>query len=199
MYEKIDRIISFYKFTQIKNTERSRFDIFNYLDNLNILGTILIANEGINVNICGSKNNIDLAKKYILKLLDIKNIHINETKVNAKVFTKLKVKVKDEIIKIGFCASEQDVSKNRSLEPKEWDELLESKPLVIDMRNRFEYLMGTFKDSESLNLLNFSDLEQSLKDRMNLNKEKISLFFALVALDAKKRVWLSIALVLKRF
>ena len=186
MYEKIDRIISFYKFTQIKNTERSRFDIFNYLDDLNILGTVLIANEGINANICGSKNNIDLAKKYILKLLDIKNIHINETKVNAKVFTKLKVKVKDEIIKIGFCASEQDVSKNRSLEPKEWDELLESKPLVIDMRNRFEYLMGTFKDSESLNLLNFSDLEQSLKDRMNLNKEKSIAIFCTGGIRCEK-------------
>ena len=129
---------------------------------------------------------IFISKKYILKLLDIKNIHINETKVNAKVFTKLKVKVKDEIIKIGFCASEQDVSKNRSLEPKEWDELLESKPLVIDMRNRFEYLMGTFKDSESLNLLNFSDLEQSLKDRMNLNKEKSIAIFCTGGIRCEK-------------
>ena len=172
MHEKIDRIISFYKFTQIKNTERIRFDIFNYLDNLNILGTILIANEGINVNICGSKNNIELAKKYVFKLLDIKDIHINESKVNAKAFTKLKVKVKDEIIKVGFCASEQDISKNRSLEPKEWDELLENKPLIIDMRNRFEYLMGTFKNSKSLNLLNFSDIEKSLKTIEDIDKEK---------------------------
>ena len=48
------------------------------------------------------------------------------SKVNAKVFTKLKVKVKDEIIKIGFCGIRSKyVSKNRNrLEPKEWDDII---------------------------------------------------------------------------
>jgi len=40
------------------------------------------------------------------------------------------------------------------------------------MRNRFEYLMGTFKNSESLNLLNFSDIEKSLKTIEDIDKEK---------------------------
>ncbi|MBT3520188.1 MAG: hypothetical protein HN480_02905, partial [Gammaproteobacteria bacterium] len=53
MHKKIDRVISFYKFTQIIETERTRFNIFNFLNNLDILGTVLIANEGINANICG--------------------------------------------------------------------------------------------------------------------------------------------------
>jgi|TARA_B110000285_G_scaffold137749_1_gene154292 UPF0176 protein len=172
MHEKIDRVISFYKFTQITDTERIRFNIFNFLNSLDILGTVLIANEGINANMCGSAQHIELAKIHISELLDLGDIHFNESKINEKVFTKLKVKVKDEIIKVGFVASEEVILKNKSLEPREWDTLLEQKPLIIDMRNRFEYLMGTFKNSGSLNLLNFSDLEQSLKETENIDKEK---------------------------
>ena len=68
--------------------------------------------------------------------------------------------------------SEEVIVKNKSLEPKDWDVLLEQETLVIDMRNRFEYLMGTFKNSESLNLLNFSDIEKSLKKIEDIDKEK---------------------------
>ena len=64
------------------------------------------------------------------------------------------------------------VSQNSSLEPEEWDKLLDNKPLVIDMRNRFEYLLGTFENSKSLDLLNFSDLRNSLKNNKILNTKK---------------------------
>ena len=74
MHKKIDRVISFYKFTQIIETERTRFNIFNFLNNLDILGTVLIANEGINANICGPVQDIESAKIYIKKLLGYTNI-----------------------------------------------------------------------------------------------------------------------------
>ncbi|MDG2159493.1 MAG: rhodanese-like domain-containing protein [Gammaproteobacteria bacterium] len=172
MHEKIDKVVSFYKFIKINDTDRIRFDIFNYLKELNILGTVLIANEGINANMCGSSKNIELVKSYIIGLLDLGNIHFNESMIKEKVFTKLKVKVKDEIIKAGFPATEEKVFKNKSLEPDDWDKLLGREPIIIDMRNRFEYLMGTFKNSKSLDLLNFSDLNKSLKEAKDLDKEK---------------------------
>ena len=64
------------------------------------------------------------------------------------------------------------VSKNKSLEPDAWDKLLDQKPLIIDMRNRFEYLLGTFDNSESLELLNFSDLRKSLKNNQDLDRNR---------------------------
>ena len=64
------------------------------------------------------------------------------------------------------------VSKNKSLEPDAWDKLLDQKPLIIDMRNRFEYLLGTFDISESLELINFSDLRKSLKNNQDLDRNR---------------------------
>ena len=172
MHEKIDRVISFYKFIEIKDTERIRFNIFNFLKRSNILGTVIIASEGINANICGASKNTGLFKSYIKELLSLAEIHFNESTIERRVFTKLKVKIKDEIIKIGFSVAEEKVLENKSLEPGDWDKLLENEPIIIDMRNKFEYLMGTFKKSKSLNLLNFSDLNKALRDATDFDKEK---------------------------
>ena len=172
MYEKVKKVISFYKFINISKLHETRDKVFNNLKYNSILGTVIIANEGINVNISGSENNVNHAKKYIQDLLNLGNIHYNESTVDEMVFTKLKVKIKKEIIKAGFSISEKMASDSTSLEPDEWNKLLDKKPIIIDMRNRFEYLLGTFKNSHSLDLINFSDIKTSLEEAKHLEKDK---------------------------
>ena len=172
MYKKIDTTISFYKFINITNLDAVKSKIYRYLDNHNIYGTVIISTEGINVNFCGTSENVEKSRSFISELLNLGSIHYNYSIINEKVFSKLKVKIKDEIIKAGFTISEDMVSKNKSLEPDAWDKLLDQKPLIIDMRNRFEYLLGTFDNSESLELLNFSDLRRSLKNNQDLDRNR---------------------------
>ena len=172
MYKKIDTTISFYKFINITNLDLIKSKIYRYLDNHNIYGTVIISPEGINVNFCGTSDNVEKSRNFISELLNLGSIHYNYSIIKEKVFSKLKVKIKDEIIKAGFTVSEDMVSKNKSLEPDAWDKLLDQKPLIIDMRNRFEYLLGTFDNSESLELLNFSDLRKSLKNNQDLDRNR---------------------------
>ena len=169
MHKKIDVAISFYKFTYIKNLKKARSQIKEYLYDLNIFGTVIIATEGINANFCGTKKNIELSKSFLSDLLNLDAVHYNQSKISNRIFTKLKVKIKNEIIKAGFTVSEKMVSQNKSLGPDAWNKLLDKKPLIIDMRNRFEYLLGTFENSKSLELLNFSDLRESLKKNLDVN------------------------------
>ena len=176
MQKKIDTTVSFYKFIKIDNLENLKFKIHRCLKELNIYGTVILAPEGINANFCGPKDDVELCKSYISNLLSLDSIHYNTSSVSGKVFTKLKVKIKNEIIKAGFTISEEIVSQNNSLEPMEWDKLLDRKPLIIDMRNRFEYLLGTFENSKSLDLLNFSDLKDSLKNTALDTKKDIAIF-----------------------
>ena len=177
MYKKIDTAVSFYKFIDIKNLDIVRSQIYKNLYDLNIFGTVIIASEGINANFCGTKKNIELSENFLSDLLNLGVIHYNRSRISNKIFTKLKVKIKDEIIKAGFTVTEEMVSKNKSLDPNDWDELLDKKPLIIDMRNRFEYLMGTFENSKSLELLNFSDIRESLKDNRVMNtSQDIAIF-----------------------
>ena len=172
MHKKIDVAISFYKFIDIRNLSQVRSQIYKYLNELNIYGTVIIATEGINANFCGTKESVESCKVFLSDLLDLDSVHYNSSKISGRIFTKLKVKIKKEIIRAGFTVSEKMVSRNKSLEPDAWNDLLDKKPLILDMRNRFEYLLGTFENSKSLELLNFSDLRESLKENHNLDTSK---------------------------
>ncbi len=172
MHKKINTIISFYKFIKVEDTNSLRDVIFDYLEGLGILGTILIANEGINVNLCGGSYEIELSKKFITEQLDLGLIHSNESNIDYQAFSKLKVKIKKEIIKVGLKISENDINKNEYLNPKQWDNLLDNKPIVLDTRNRFEYLLGTFENAKSLDLDSFSDFKKKVIESKRLDKKQ---------------------------
>ena len=177
MHQKIDTILSFYKFTKLISLTEIKNKLFKYLENKNIYGTVIIANEGINVNICGNRKNIDKAKYFFENLIKYKKVHYNQSKINFKAFTKLKVKIKNEIIKAGFQVTESRVQNNQSLDPDQWNKLLDKKPILIDMRNRFEFMLGSFNNAKSLDLLNFSDIRASLQDTGALDKnQNIAIF-----------------------
>ena len=177
MHQKIDTILSFYKFTKLSSLPDIKNKLFKYLENKNIYGTVIIANEGINVNICGNRKNIDKAKYFFENLIKYKKVHYNQSKINSKAFTKLKVKIKNEIIKAGFQVTESRVQNNQSLDPDQWNKLLDKKPILIDMRNRFEFMLGSFNNAKSLDLLNFSDIRASLQDTDVLDKnQNIAIF-----------------------
>ena len=51
-------IASFYKFVPITNLDTLQSTLYNFCWNLGIYGTILLADEGINGTIAGTKNSI---------------------------------------------------------------------------------------------------------------------------------------------
>ena len=53
MHKEIGISISFYKFVNISNLDDVRAKIKSCLYNLGILGTVILAKEGINANFCG--------------------------------------------------------------------------------------------------------------------------------------------------
>ena len=56
-YQNLEKfkLISFYRFTKIKNKNKLKFKIENLLVNKLIKGTILLSDEGINGSLCGKK------------------------------------------------------------------------------------------------------------------------------------------------
>ena len=87
----MNKIISFYQFKKITNLEVSRVQLHSWLYKNKITGTVLLATEGINVNICGEISKINNAINYIKKLFNIKGFHVNENNLAYSSFKKLKV------------------------------------------------------------------------------------------------------------
>ena len=163
-----------------------RKKIYKCLDKLNIKGTILISQEGINVNISQEENLLKTALEKISELLDMRNVFINRDISNNIAFKKLKVKIKDEIIKFNDPIRNLSCNKLKIVDPDLWNKLLEEDIQLIDMRNDFEYSLGTFKNAINLKLINFTDLKDRMEDLKQLDKSKKTAIFCTGGIRCEK-------------
>ncbi len=170
-------IINFYKFKQLDNLTIFKQNIHDFLSKKNIKGTVLIANEGINTNICGDADKINESIDFIKKIINIEDIHINRSEIKEMAFKRLKVKIKKEIIKLGINIEQKLINKSVRLKPKDWHKLLDEDITLLDVRNKFEHALGTFENAIGLDLLNFNDLQSSKNQLKDIDKKnKVAIF-----------------------
>jgi len=141
-------IISFYCFINIDKNflNELKNTLLNY-EKEGLTGLIIIAEEGINGTICGedsiTKRTIKLIKNYF------NNEDLNEklSFSKNKVFKKLKIKIKSEIVTMGI--SNLNLNKRGTyVNAFEWNKLLNDKnTLIIDTRNDYEVSLGGFINS----------------------------------------------------
>ncbi len=162
MSKKMMDVLSFYKFIKLQSLEILKKEVWRFMSQRDIKGTIILSPEGVNINICGNKDNIEESKKFLVKRLKINKVFFNEDKVYEMTFTKLKVKIKKEIIKLGFYLQQNQILDHEHIDSSKWDKLMSNDTIIIDTRNKFEYLMGSFRNSINLDLYNFSDLENKI-------------------------------------
>lgn len=167
MSKKIINVLSFYKFIKLQSLEILKKEIYRFMSQRYVHGTIILSPEGVNINICGSRDKIEESKKFLLRRLKIHKVFFNEDTINEIAFTKLKVKIKNEIIKLGFHLQQNQILDHEHIDSSKWDKLISGGTIIIDTRNKFEYLMGSFKNSINLDLYNFSDLENKI-DKLSL-------------------------------
>jgi len=179
-------VYSFYKFIKLHDLSILRDSIYNSLDKLNVRGTILISHEGINANISQDNNILDNALNSISSFIDMSNVFINKNKSDGIAFEKLKVKIKDEIIKFNTPIDSKCFNKIEMVEPDLWDKLLDEDIQLIDMRNDFEYSLGTFNNAINLKLINFTDLKMRSSTLNKLDKNKKTAIFCTGGIRCEK-------------
>ena len=157
-------ISGFYKFKKINFLKKHKTYIENEISNTSIRGSIIISSEGINGSLAG--NSKDISK--ILKLLkkEFKFTEFDSSNISTsrfQPFHKAKVKIKKEVVPLGFKIKSESKRHNRYLSGKSWNKLIAKKgTLVIDVRKPFEYSVGTFKNAMNPNIQNFRDFPKFL-------------------------------------
>ena len=142
-------VYSFYKFHKLGNLSSLKEEILRYMNKYSIKGTILLSHEGINVNISQEKYLLDLSIKDMNESINLTNVFINKTKSKEIAFQKIKVKIKNEIIRFNYSINNYSKQKKhlKSISPGKCEQLLDEDIQLIDMRNSFEYSLGTFKNA----------------------------------------------------
>ena len=117
-------VAAFYKFTPLTQLEVLQVDLLNYLKDLNIKGTVLIAGEGINGTVSGSSKSIENFRAFLANndLLSEKDFKISYS--DFLPFPRLKVKLKDEIVTIGDTTVNPQQNVGTYIDPEDWNEFI---------------------------------------------------------------------------
>lgn len=140
------KVVAFYRFLDLDDPEHFRDALLPRCRDALLLGTVLVAHEGINGTLAGNEENIRQVFAYIESELGLDvPIDARWTDAGEAPFRRMRVKVKKEIVTLGRPDILPHRKTGRHVSPDEWNRLLEDPDvLVIDTRNHYEVEVGSF-------------------------------------------------------
>ena len=182
--------LSFYKYHNIKNPNIFRNYLFVEWNNLNVLGRIYVAHEGINAQLSVHSNKLIEFKKSIDNISFLKGVRLNiAIEHRNDAFLKLKIKIKEKIVADGLETNDYDLSNSgKHVDANEFNQLLEDKETItIDMRNHYESEIGHFKGAELPDVDSFRESLPLIKKKYeNFKKNKNILMYCTGGIRCEK-------------
>ncbi len=172
-------IATFYRFTELSNYYDMKYELETFCKKIDLKGTILLAEEGINSTISGTRSAIDNLFKFLDFDNRLCNIEWRETYANFQPFSKMKVRLKKEIVNLGVGNLPPSL-KGKYIDPEYWDDFISrSDVYVIDTRNEYEIKLGKFRNAINPHTQYFRDFSEWAKlwaQDKSVNKNKIAMY-----------------------
>lgn len=143
-------VAALYQFKACDDLGQIRKHILDVCQKENTLGTLLLAHEGINGTISGSKAGIERVVKTI-KDLGFDQLELKYSHANEDPFLRMKVVIKPQIVTIGVDVDPCQLV-GEYIDVHAWNDIISQEDvLVIDTRNDYEYALGHFKGAVNPN------------------------------------------------
>ena len=167
-------VAAFYKFIHLSDPVAVQRDLQKACESAGILGTILIAHEGINGTVCASREGICALMAHFADSPYFSDIQPKYSFAEEPAFYRMKVRLKREIVTMGQPDIDPENSVGTYVSPQDWNALISaSDTLVIDTRNRYEVAIGTFENAVDPETASFRDFPAWIENYMaDLPEEK---------------------------
>ena len=171
-------ICALYKFTRLDDFEDIQKPLRSFLDSLSVKGTLLLAREGINGTISGSKESLENVLDYLQADERCHGLEYKFSYSKKIPFRRLKVKLKKEIVTMGLTEIDPTHSVGTYVKPKDWNNLINDPDVVlIDTRNNYEYEIGSFQGAINPNTETFREFPSFTKNTLEkYRNKKIAMF-----------------------
>lgn len=185
------KVILYYKFAPLDPERLENFCRLhrNKCKELNLLGRVFVASEGINGTLAGPPTDIDAYKIYLSSIFGFETTEFKEDLSEFIPFERLSVRIRPEIVALKPATPiKQSIDGDGYLEPSDWKQALESKErdfVLIDVRNNYESHIGHFKGALAPDVENFFDFPQWL-EKSNLDKNKKVLMYCTGGIRCEK-------------
>ncbi|MCH7741416.1 MAG: rhodanese-related sulfurtransferase [Proteobacteria bacterium] len=166
-------VCALYHFVHLPDFKKLQAPLKKLMAENTVRGTLLLAPEGINGTIAGSRDGVDS----ILKWLDgderFSELRRKESFTDEMPFNRAKVKLKREIVTMGVEDIDPNDITGTYVKPEDWNELISDPEVtLIDTRNEYEVGIGTFKNAINPHTTSFREFPDYAKTHLNPEKNK---------------------------
>ncbi|NIB44019.1 rhodanese-related sulfurtransferase [Pseudomaricurvus alkylphenolicus] len=166
-------VAALYKFVSLPDFEAKREPLLAFCLEQGIKGTLLLASEGINGTVAGTREAIDRLLAYLKEDERLEDLSHKESFDAELPFYRMKVKLKKEIVTMGVEGIDPRDVVGTYVAPKDWNALISDPEVVlVDTRNDYEYELGTFEGAVNPDTRSFREFPQYVKDNLDPTRHK---------------------------
>lgn len=177
--------IAGYQFVAIPDYQALRAPLLAQCQSLSLKGTILLSQEGINLNLSGTVDAIAKFKTSLNTYTYFSGMTFREGYSETQPFKRLKIKLKKEIITLRQPKANPIEKRAPAILPETLKQWLDEKRefTLLDTRNDYEVELGTFQGAVNLHLKHFCDLPKAVQQ---VKKDKPIVMFCTGGIRCEK-------------
>ena len=166
-------VCALYHFVRLDDYEKLRAPLLQCMQDNHVRGTLLLASEGINGTIAGSREGIDKVLDWLRQNPRLASLDYKESYDEEIPFYRTKVKLKKEIVTMGVEGIDPNRKVGTHIKPKDWNALISDPDVIlIDTRNDYEVAIGTFENAVNPKTETFREFPAYVKEHLDPAKHK---------------------------
>ncbi|MEE4278980.1 MAG: rhodanese-related sulfurtransferase [Halieaceae bacterium] len=171
-------VAALYRFASLPDYRELRAPLLRTCTEAGLRGTLLLAAEGINGTVAGSREGIDRLLHTLRSDARLADLEYKESCNDRQPFLRMKVKLKREIVTMGVPTVDPQQTVGTYVEPTDWNELLADPELtLVDTRNDYEIAIGSFRGAINPDIEHFRDFPRWVQENLDPDRHrKVAMF-----------------------
>ncbi len=166
-------VCALYHFVRIEDCETLQQTLLDLLNKNEIRGTLLVASEGINGTVAGSREGIDALQAFLGSDGRFEGISCKESVAGEMPFLRTRVKLKKEIVTMGVPDIDPQQIVGTYVKPADWNALISDPEVtLIDTRNEYEVGIGTFEGAINPHTESFREFPAYVEEHLDPGKHR---------------------------
>jgi UPF0176 protein len=187
-------VITFYRFVALTGIPELRDALETAAAALDLKGTLLIAEEGINATLAGPRGALECFRRQLeahAAFADMR-VRFSTAADDNPVFHRLKVRIRPEIVRLDQPGVAPHRRTGEHVDARRWNELLnDPEVVVIDARNNYEIAIGTFPGALDPGTRSFRQLPDYVRNRLDPEHDRRVAMFCTGGIRCEKAsAWL---------
>jgi len=171
-------VAALYRFVRLDNFAAMRELIHDQMIALEVSGSLLLASEGINGTIAGTREGIDGLLAFLRSDPRLSALEVKESYCDEPPFKRTRVRLKKEIVTLGVEGIDPQDAVGTYVDPQEWNDLISDPEVtLIDTRNDYEVSIGTFEGAMNPETESFREFPTFVDEALDPAKHrKVAMF-----------------------